>query len=236
MWHIPYFWVWVNVIALWWSLTNMSSTTSPLTSTRVCEQILTEKLRLCQFASVVADDRSSGVALNPFGLKADTMFRGELQHRSLAHDAFVARNYPPNLRHHPYAQRGGTPRGQGDMVSQQPRYICGEGDTSFPIKINRAPNTYDSIRFRGILPHKHKLMAESISEVDKDRILQPYRTKSPKYYSPEEHIYRPLKSYTTPALRRANGKPPASRYENLNLPDQHQQCTSMCKAKNQSVG
>lgn len=56
------------------TLTNLSSATSPLSLTRVCEQILMEELRLqpsLQTSSAVPDPHVN----NPLPYKSDTMFR-----------------------------------------------------------------------------------------------------------------------------------------------------------------
>ena len=79
------------------TLTNMSSVENPLSVARVCEQILTEELRL----QYLGKSEVAQHADNPLAFKSDTMFRGDLQH-TMIQNAFVARTAPHQYRQSPY--------------------------------------------------------------------------------------------------------------------------------------
>ena len=88
------------------TLTNMSSAISPLSLVRVCEQVLTEELRLRQFNTEHQEHHP--LANHPLAYKPDTTYRGDLQ-QSYLHNACVARTSPsPSLRQSPYPMRSSS--------------------------------------------------------------------------------------------------------------------------------
>ena len=109
------------------TLTNMSSSDSPLSLTRVSEQILTEELRLQQIG-VGKSKENETHANNPLAYKSDTVFRGDLHHTTLQ-NAFVARTFPlqasSQYRVHPYALRGGRGRARSAHLSTTLHNISG---------------------------------------------------------------------------------------------------------------
>ena len=98
-------------------LTNLSSAASPLSLTRVCEQILTEELRLQPSLSTTPAVSDPHVN-NSLAYKSDRMFRGDLKHALVTRTGANYRNfrqspYPPRdqqiSRENAYTQqRNGT--------------------------------------------------------------------------------------------------------------------------------